>query len=446
MKFISRTLALLALVVLLGGVLSGCVPGSQGPSGHYTLDQVKAMETTAPAHKVLDAYAAVKREYSESGKDQSVAAQALLREAEFAASDNYGKVDEQQLRERIDVKDPNRVPDAVREQREQMRSEGDYRAHDALKQLFKEYPNSQAAAIARQENLKQILEDRIDQRNSTGISYKIVDVLVAATGRLPAFSYWFALVIIAVLVKLITLPLTLRMYRSQREMQRIQPVLKEIQEKYKGKPELNEKVMATYKEHGINPFASCLPMVIQLPFMIWVYNMIRQYEFHFSHGKFLWIGSALSFKFPDYLATNLAQFDLVLLLIYAASNYLTMKLTPPADPQQAQQQKSMSIMMTGMMIWMFLLYRWSAAFMLYWLVLNLMSAWQQYVYIYKRNTGLAVSANGTITLPAEPKEAKETSEKPRATGGASGTLTTARPATSTAGGDGMRPRPRRKKR
>ena len=58
--------------------------------------------------------------------------------------------------------------------------------------------------------------------------------------------------------------------------------------------------MAAYKEHGVNPLASCLPMVVQMPFLFWIYNTIRLYEFHFTHGTFLWIGSALSHKYPEY--------------------------------------------------------------------------------------------------------------------------------------------------
>lgn len=452
MKSVLRVLSfILAVALLCGGIVLARAQGTD-PKYDPIFAKAKALEATGKAHDVMSAYADITKQYSGGDKDHNVAAEGLLRAAEFAASDRYGMVDEKERRKQINVEDPAQLPDSIKELREQMRADGDYQAHDAIKQLLMKYPQSPAATYAREARLKESLEERIDKRNSTHFSYKIVDALVALTGRIPAFSYWFALALIAVIVKLLTYPLTLKMYRSQREMQRMQPILKEIQEKYKGKPELNEKVMAAYKEHGVSPFASCLPMLIQLPFMIWVYNTIRQYEFHFAHGTFLWIGSSLSYRFPEYLATNLAQFDMALLIVYAASNYLTMKLTPPTDPQAAQQQKTMSIMMTFMMFWMFMVYRWSAAFMFYWLVLNLISACQQYVHIYKPNRGGSIgssgSGGGTGGGGSKPPISGDAGPKPGSANGANGngTRPASRPPTPIPGGDAMRARPRRKRR
>jgi YidC/Oxa1 family membrane protein insertase len=190
------------------------------------------------------------------------------------------------------------------------------------------------------------------------------------------------------------------MYKSQREMQRIQPQLKALQDKYKDdKVVMNEKVMAFYKEHGVNPFASCFPMLIQLPFLWWVYATIRAYEFHFVNGKFLWIGSSLAHQFPGIVAGNLGQFDVPLLCLYAGSNYLTMKLTPATDPQAAQTQKQTSIMMTVMMFWMFMMYKWSAAFIFYWLVINAISA-------YRRGRRGDTAGRAGRRARAEPRDGK----------------------------------------
>ena len=166
--------------------------------------------------------------------------------------------------------------------------------------------------------------------------------IVRATGANSYFSYWLALLLIAIFVKACTMPITLKMYKNQREMQRIQPILKGIQDQHKDDPQKrNEAVMAAYKEHGVNPFASCFPMLIQLPFLWLVYGMIRQYEFHFSNGFFLWINPITSHTAPAWLgvAANMGAFDVPLLFLYAASNYFTMRLTPPTDPQAAEQQK-----------------------------------------------------------------------------------------------------------
>lgn len=402
---------------LLLGLLAIGPARAQSPNPKYDslYAQAQKLEDARPS----DAYNAFIQVKNEHSKEPDLASDALLRAAEFASGPRYGAT-------------------------EAMHVEGNQKAHDALKQLLQQYPTTEAAKVA--EPMQAEIERRIDRHNSQFISYKIIDFFVALTGRKPGFSYWFALLLIAIVVKLITLPLTLRMYKSQREMQKLQPILKEVQEKYKGKPELGQKTMEVYKEHGISPFASCLPMLVQLPFLWWVYDVIRLYEFHFANGTFLWIGSPmsqqLSRQFPGSFAANLGQFDIGLLALYAASNYITMKLTPSPDPTQASQQKQMSVMMTIMMFWMFMLYRWSAAFMLYWLALNLVTAWQQYTYIYKPSKRARTGGgDGGLVIPSTTVESATEKASSNGSNGRS-----PRELTPVPGGNTMRPRPRRKKR
>jgi YidC/Oxa1 family membrane protein insertase len=404
--------------------------------------KVTAEEGGAKAATVLEDFASIEKE--QRGKDSQAAADGMLRAALYASSPLYGSGD---IKDRIkDLRlEPGQASDEIRDLRLSLSKEGDYRAHDALKQLVREFSSSDAAAQAKLYRFQQRLEASIDRRNSAAWYYKLIDGLVAMTGRKPAFSYWFALILVAVFVAVVTYPIKIRMFQSQREMQRIQPILKRIQDEYKGKPELQEKVMECYKEHGVNPFASCLPMLIQLPFMYGVYYVIRQYEFHFAHGTFLWINPVLGHRFPGILAGNLAEFDVPLVIIYAASTYLTMKLTPPTDPQAAQQQQTMSIMMTGMMLWMFWTYKWSSAFILYWLASNVISSWQQYNKIYKPNKLAAAEAAAAAATPRSsgPSSSRNGGQKPVAQPGAA----PVRPATSIGGQSaGQRPRPRKRKR
>ncbi|MGC8667387.1 MAG: YidC/Oxa1 family membrane protein insertase [Chthonomonadales bacterium] len=272
------------------------------------------------------------------------------------------------------------------------------------------------------------LEHEIDQRNSHDWKYQILNGLVVLTGRNPNYSYALALILLAVLVKLLLLPLTRKQYASMREMQRLQPLMKELQKKYKG-AELNEKMMQLYKEHGVNPLAGCLPTLLQLPFLFLVFAAIREYELAFLKGKFLWIGSSLAqhgWRVFGYnvIGRNLADPDVPLLAIYAFSNYVTMKLTPAQDPQQQQQQNMMAVMMSGFFFVMFLSYRWSSAFVLYWLALNAISIWQQYEYVYKphklraQEVGLsgagASSGNGAGSPPAAQSSPVATAATPAA--------------------------------
>ncbi len=369
----STLLLLLTISVLL---MTGCSPQRSRSNYPNTFEDARKLEAAKPK-EALEEYDSIKD--AKDGKDDKMASEALLLAAQFASDPSrYGTPAQ------LDYTNQAQMSPESLDKQKDMQADGELQAFNRLKLLFQQYPNSAAAKIAPDNKLKPNLERRMDERNRSKWNYKLVDALVGMTGRIPAFSYWFALALIAAVVKGITLPLTLKTYKSQREMKRIQPLLKELQAKYKDKPaEMNEKTWAVYKEHGVNPFASCIPMVIQLPFLYGVYYTIRLYEHHFSYGTFLWIGSPLAHMYPSVIGANMGEFDIPLLVLYAASNYLTMKLTPSPDPAQAAQQKQMSVMMTIMMFWMFLKYRWSAAFIFYWLILNILSAWQQYHYIYK---------------------------------------------------------------
>ena len=359
--------------------LSGCQQGQkvEYPNGKATVEDAKKLEE---AGKPEESYAELVEVKNTSGADREKAADALLMSVELA-SDNVRCC-------RYGGKKPTDTDQSaeVKQQLTEKQTQSELKAHEALKELLKEFPGTKAAQDAKNRGLQEALEHRIDERNKKQWSYKLIDGMVAMTGRQRGFSYWFALLLIAFIVKGATLPLTLKMYKSQREMQRLQPAIKAMQEKYKeDQQELQKRTMAFYKEHGVNPFSSCFPMLIQFPFMIWIYNTIKLYEFHFNHGMFLWVNPVTSRLRPDFVAANLGQFDLALLIIYTASMYLTMKLTPATDPQAAQQQKSMSLMTTGMMFFFFIKYRWSAAFVFYWLILNLLSAAQSYYFVYMPN-------------------------------------------------------------
>jgi YidC/Oxa1 family membrane protein insertase len=411
-------------------------PADSLPDPRYTQNFAEANKLAADQQwgKAYDEFIRIKNESEPT--NPSLAADALLR----AGLLGYN------LLSKPEPLDASKLSSEAQEQRRDKETDIERKAHDVFK-ILRDDPklaDTQVASYVLGANwinpethqpadLKSALESQIDNRNSRQLSYQVIDKLVRMTGAIPDFSYWFALIVIAVVVKAITFPLTLRTYKSQREMQRVQPLMKEMQEKYKNnKQELNEKMMAFYKEHKINPFASCVPMIVQLPFMYYVYYAIRLYEYHFSHGKFLWIGSGLSHQYSAYMATDLAKFDIPLLVIYALSNYLTMKLNPPTDPTQAQTQKTTSVMMTVMLFYMFMKYQWSAAFIFYWLILNFISAFQQYNYIYKPNK-LKASIGTTNILTSSDR-------------GPSGTLAEARPLTPVPGGTAARPRPKPRKR
>ena len=197
--------------------------------------------------------------------------------------------------------------------------------------------------------------------------WKIIDIIVDFFKRIsPAYGLVLALFFLALLVKLLTMPLTTMAYRGMRDMQRIQPLLKELQEKYKDdKAKQAEEQMRIMKEHNVSAAGGCLPMLIQLPIFIVVYQAVNVYAYEFSQSGFLWIH-------------QLSRPDMPLLILYAISMIVTQKLTatPSTDPQQQVMQRQMTYMMPLMLV--IFLQTVASAFLLYWFFLNVLSSAHQY--------------------------------------------------------------------
>lgn len=283
---------------------------------------------------------------------------------------------------------------------------------DKLRSKYGSDTQAIQAVYAQAQNKHEELTQEIDRRNASHPLYQLIDFFVAITGRRPAVSYWLAIVIITVIVKILITPLTKAQFKGMREMQRIQPLVKNLQEKYKeNQKELGEKIMALYKEHGINPFASCLPLLVQLPILWFLYYMIRLYEFQFARGTFLWISPELGDKF-GWVASNLAQPDIPLVVLYTISMIISMRLSN-VDPTQAQQQKMMSIYMP--ILFAFLFRTFPSAFLLYWLVFNILTTVQQYYIIHGGQEPLTATAaaGGAPALPeTQTEQAEEEKQKP----------------------------------
>jgi YidC/Oxa1 family membrane protein insertase len=90
-------------------------------------------------------------------------------------------------------------------------------------------------------------------------------------------NFGLSIILLTIAVRVVLLPLTIKQTKSMREMQRIQPQVKRLQQKYKGdRQKLNAETMALYKEHGVNPFGGCAPLLLQFPVLIALYWVIRQ--------------------------------------------------------------------------------------------------------------------------------------------------------------------------
>lgn len=204
-------------------------------------------------------------------------------------------------------------------------------------------------------------------------------------------SYGLAIMVLALVVKLLFLPLTNKSARSMKELQKLQPYITQINEKYKDTPEKkHEAIMAMYREHNINPAApllgGCLPMLIQIPVFFALFQMLRSaVELRFA--SFLWIPDLSE---PENLLAGVLPVSLNLLpILMALTTVWQTKMTPTtADPQQ---QKMMTIMMSVMML--FFMYSLASAPLLYWTTGNVLSLVQLYwqKFAEKRKEAAAAS-------------------------------------------------------
>lgn len=199
-------------------------------------------------------------------------------------------------------------------------------------------------------------------------------------------NYGVAIIILTIVTRMMFWPLATKSYKSMAEMRKLQPLMKEIREKYKDdKAKINQETMALYKTYKVNPMGGCLPMLIQLPVFLALYSMLYQ-AIELRHAPFFgWINDLSA---PDRLFHFHPSFHVpfmqppygipVLTLIMGATMLLQQKMTPtPGDPAQAKMMMLMPVVFTVIFI------NFSSGLVLYWLVGNLLSMLQQY-YVQRK--------------------------------------------------------------
>ena len=183
----------------------------------------------------------------------------------------------------------------------------------------------------------------------------------------------WAIIVLTILVRVALVPLTVKQIRSMQHLQQHAPELKAIQQKYKGdRQRMNEEVMKFYRENQINPAASCLPILVQIPIFISLYYVLRDFERD---------------VFPKYPGSDLGWLNVVpnitdnitdhwsgwlLVTIYVASQLASILFTPMPDPRQKW-------IMVGLPF-IFILFIVNATFpvglLLYWVTTNLWTVGQ----------------------------------------------------------------------
>lgn len=181
-------------------------------------------------------------------------------------------------------------------------------------------------------------------------------------------NYGVAIIILTILIKVLFWPLGNISYKSMKEMQVIQPKITALREKYKNdQAKLGQETMALYKAHKVNPFGGCLPILIQIPVFIGLYNTLL-YAIELRHSPLFWWIQDLSAKDPYYITP----------IVMGATQFIQQKMTPTmGDPMQAKIMLAMPIIFT------FIFLNFPSGLVIYWLLNNVISIGQQ-VYIYKK--------------------------------------------------------------
>lgn len=213
--------------------------------------------------------------------------------------------------------------------------------------------------------------------------------------------YGISIIIFTVIIKFILLPLTVKQTKSTQAMQEIQPKIKEIQEKYKNKPEKqNEEIAKLYSESKINPLAGCLPLLIQLPIIMGLFWVLRD---PVKYGVF---ETAAAFKTADtglLWIKSLTTPNYIMAIFSGVSAFLMQKVTTPSD-QLEGSMKVMTYVMTGFSFyWGFIF---PAGLTLYWTVSNLFSVAQHLLIVGPMKRRLANAKEDTIN-GTKPKNKKQ---------------------------------------
>jgi len=255
------------------------------------------------------------------------------------------------------------------------------------------------------------------------------EFLVFIHAHLVGSSWGLAIVMLTVLIRAILVPVTYRQLKSMQEMQRLAPQMNAIKEKYKeDKQRQQQEIMKFYKEHKINPLASCLPFALQLPVFISLFYMLRtdlkfdicgpQLRRHYTRElhrpitkdsqipekavhvmghtvagltetgcNVVYPGSAKFLFIPDITAKATGVVLVVLIALYIASQVVsTLMATASADPNQRRLMLALPLVIVAF------LFRYPAGLLVYWITTNLWTMGQQ--YFIRRHIGPAPPVAG----------------------------------------------------
>jgi YidC/Oxa1 family membrane protein insertase len=183
------------------------------------------------------------------------------------------------------------------------------------------------------------------------------------------FSWGMSIILLTVIVRLLLVPLTIKQIRSMNALRALQPQLKEIQEKYKGdRQAMNQATMRFYQENKVNPFASCLPLLLQLPVFLALFQLLRSDKFKEEVG-------GAGFLFIDNLTAKATGSELVILMVLFVGSQIASTLVMTVSADKTQQR----IMLLLPLVFATFVVNFPAGLVLYWITTNFWTLGQQLV-------------------------------------------------------------------
>jgi len=244
----------------------------------------------------------------------------------------------------------------------------------------------------------------------------ILDPLVNAADWLltslndVGFSWGMSIILMTVIVRLLILPLTIKQVKSMNALRALQPQIKEIQEKHKGdRQAMNEAMMRFYRENKVNPFASCLPLLLQLPIFLALFNLLRSDSFKEE-------AAGQGFLFISDLTAKAHGAELVVLMVLFVGSQMASTMVMSVTADKSQQR----IMLLLPLVFAAFVPNFPAGLILYWITTNFWTLGQQLVV--RRLSPPPPVATVTKTKPARRAEkgAEEEEKVPVAVGGGNG--------------------------
>jgi YidC/Oxa1 family membrane protein insertase len=187
-------------------------------------------------------------------------------------------------------------------------------------------------------------------------------------------NYGVAIILLTIMVRIVTMPLTNRQMRSMERMRRLQPKVKELQDKHSDdRQKQSEEMMKLYRTEGVNPLGGCFPMLLQLPVFIGLFYALRS-SIELRQAPFVgWIND-LSAPETLFVVPGLEIPIRVLPIVMGVSMVVQQKLTPTASADPAQARMMMTIMPIMMTV---LFYQFASGLVLYWFVSNILAITHQ---------------------------------------------------------------------